>query len=416
MLLISEIILIIIILIFLTFLNFKIILICAIFVLFAFVFYFFTSKKIERFGLIRIENEKQKTQWVQQPLHGIKETIVHNKKDFFYKKYLNHETKSINILKKYFLFLDLPKITLEFFAILTFITIIFVFRNSELKSLIPTIATFGFASYRILPSINRIINSLQRINFSTKALNEVIKDFSMSSLKNENKNKIKFKKNILLKNINFKYKNNFVLKNLNLRIKKNTFIGICGKSGSGKTTLANVLLGLLSPSKGNIFVDANKIDKNNLRNFQNILSYVPQNVFLFNGSIQENISMENKNENVDKKKLNNVIKLSKLNEFIKNLRGKYKSKIGEDGINISGGQKQRIGIARALYRSPDIIILDEATNSLDKKTENEIIKYLKKLSNTKTVILISHNTEAIKHCDEIYELKNLKLSKKSNNY
>ena len=188
--------------------------------------------------------------------------------------------------------------------------------------------------------INRIINSLQRINFSTKALNEVIKDFSMSSLKNENKNKIKFKKNILLKNINFKYKNNFVLKNLNLRIKKNTFIGICGKSGSGKTTLANVLL--LSPSKGNIFVDANKIDKNNLRNFQNILSYVPQNVFLFNGSIQENISMENKNENVDKKKLNNVIKLSKLNEFIKNLRGKYKSKIGEDGINISGGQKQRI--------------------------------------------------------------------------
>ena len=238
----------------------------------------------------------------------------------------------------------------------------------------------------------------------------------MSSLKNENKNKIKFKKNILLKNINFKYKNNFVLKNLNLRIKKNTFIVICGKSGSGKTTLANVLLGLLSPSKGNIFVDANKIDKNNLRNFQNILSYVPQNVFLFNGSIQENISMENKNENVDKKKLNNVIKLSKLNEFIKNLRGKYKSKIGEDGINISGGQKQRIGIARALYRSPDIIILDESTNSLDKKTENEIIKYLKKLSNTKTVILISHNTEAIKHCDEIYELKNLKLSKKSNNY
>ena len=416
MLLISEITLIILILIFLTFLNFKIILICAIFVLFAFVFYFFTSKKIERFGLLRIENEKQKTQWVQQPLHGIKETIVHNKKDFFYKKYLNHETKSINILKKYFLFLDLPKITLEFFAILTFITIIFVFRNSELKSLIPTIATFGFASYRILPSINRIINSLQRINFSTKALNEVIKDFSMSSLKNENKNKIKFKKNILLKNINFKYKNNFVLKNLNLRIKKNTFIGICGKSGSGKTTLANVLLGLLSPSKGNIFVDANKIDKNNLRNFQNILSYVPQNVFLFNGSIQENISMENKNENVDKKKLNNVIKLSKLNEFIKNLRGKYKSKIGEDGINISGGQKQRIGIARALYRSPDIIILDESTNSLDKKTENEIIKYLKKLSNTKTVILISHNTEAIKHCDEIYELKNLKLSKKSNNY
>ena len=161
----------------------------------------------------------------------------------------------------------------------------------------------------------------------------------MSSLKNENKNKIKFKKNILLKNINFKYKNNFVLKNLNLRIKKNTFIGICGKSGSGKTTLANVLLGLLSPSKGNIFVDANKIDKNNLRNFQNILSYVPQNVFLFNGSIQENISMENKNENVDKKKLNNVIKLSKLNEFIKNLRGKYKSKIGEDD-NILEDKKQ----------------------------------------------------------------------------
>lgn len=416
MLLISDLTLIILILIFLTFLNFKIIIICTIFFLFAFIFYFITSAKIKKFGLIRIENEKQKTQWVQQPLNGIKETIVHNKNDFFYKKYLNHETKSINILKKYFLFLDLPKITLEFFAVFTFITIIFIFRNSELKSLIPTIATFGFASYRVLPSMNRIINSLQRINFSTKALNEVIKDFSISSFKNNNKNKIKFKKNIILRNINFKYKSNFVLKNLNLKIKKNTFIGICGKSGTGKTTLANVLLGLLAPSKGNIYVDTNKIVKNNLRNFQNILSYVPQNVFLFNGSIQENISMENKLENIDKKKLNNVIKLSKLNDFINSLHGNYKSKIGEDGINISGGQKQRIGIARALYRSPDIIILDESTNSLDKKTENEIIKYLKKLSLTKTIILISHNTEAIKYCDEIYELKNSKLMKKSNNY
>lgn len=413
MLLISEVTLIVLILIFLTFLNFKIILICLIFVFFALIFYQITSKKIKEFGLIRIQNEKQKTQWIQQPLYGIKETIVHNKKDFFYEKFLNHETKSINILKKYFLFLDLPKIILEFFAVLTFITIIFFFRNTELKSLIPTIATFGFASYRILPSINRIINSLQRINFSNRALNEVIKDFTLNTFKNNETSKIKFEKKIILKNINFKYKNKTVFKNLNLQIKKNTFIGICGKSGSGKTTLANVLLGLLSPNRGQILVDNTKIVKSNLRFFQNILSYVPQNVYLFNGSIQENISMEYKVEKIDRKKLKRVVKLSKLHDFVKSLKGNYHSKVGEDGINISGGQKQRIGIARALYRTPEIIILDESTNSLDKKTEAEIIKYLKKLSNEKTIILISHNTDAIKNCDKVYELVKFKLIKKN---
>ena len=227
---------------------------------------------------------------------------------------------------------------------------------------------------------------------------------------NRKKNKSFIFKNLKINNINFEYsnRNQTIFKNLSFEINKGDFIGIMGPSGAGKTSLINIIIGLLIPQSYNYFINDNEIDLEKI-NLINLFGYVPQKVFLLDDTIENNILFGKQSFSKDDKKLNYALNNSQLDQFIKQLPNKLDTVVGENGIQLSGGQIQRIGIARALYNSSQILILDESTNSLDKKNEESIINFLKELNMKITIILVSHKFDNLKHCNKIFKIENKKL-------
>ena len=273
----------------------------------------------------------------------------------------------------------------------------------------------------MLPSANRILYSLQSLKFSLANIERIHSDIE----KIDNKipkskilfsnNDINFLKEIELKKIFFNNKKNEYQKNifndLNLKLLKGEIIGLIGQTGSGKTTLVDLLLGLLPLSKGQILIDQKEIQLFENKSWQNIIGYVPQDVHLLNDSLKKNIAFGLEENEIDQHKLNKAIIASQLEKLVNNLgKSGVDTMVGERGGNLSGGQIQRIGIARALYNDPKILILDEATSSLDRLTERAILNEVYNNENNKTIIIISHNLEVLNRCNKIYKLLDGKLS------
>jgi len=214
---------------------------------------------------------------------------------------------------------------------------------------------------------------------------------------------------IELRNLSFSYGKKIILDNVNIELKKGEFIGLIGRTGTGKTTLVDMILGLLKPKNGKIII--NKIEETNFNALTKFIGYVPQDIYLADCSIMENIAFGEEENNIDIERVKKSLKLSQLDEFIESSSEDILSKVGDRGVRISGGQKQRIGIARALYRNPKIIIMDESTNSLDSLTEEKFINDVKSISKEIIVLFITHRTSALKFCDKIYKLENCKLTK-----
>tara|TARA_Y100000741_G_C18147731_1_gene515869 strand:+ start:128 stop:841 length:714 start_codon:yes stop_codon:yes gene_type:complete len=224
----------------------------------------------------------------------------------------------------------------------------------------------------------------------------------------ENYKKISFNQNLEFKNVFFNYSSSkSKLDNINLNIKKNTVIGIFGHSGSGKTTFVNLLSGLFHPSKGEILSDNTSIN-DNILDWQKKISYIPQDNYLLDASILENITFSVNDERINLDKINKIIEMVNLRNFLdKSLNG-LETQVGDKGIKLSGGQKQRIAIARALYKESEILIFDESTSSLDQETENSIIQDIYNIK-TKTIFIISHKFEILSKCDQIIELSDGKV-------
>jgi ATP-binding cassette subfamily C protein len=240
-------------------------------------------------------------------------------------------------------------------------------------------------------------------------LKELVDNNSEKKIENDKKETITFTKKISIKNIEFSYSGNktSILKNISIEINKGDKIGIVGKSGTGKTTLVSIILGLLKPSSGNITIDNNDIDFSK-HEWNNTAGYVPQEIFLLEDTIKNNITFGLKKESINLDLLDKICKDAQIKNFIESLPLKYDTMIGERGYNMSAGQKQRLGIARVLYRNPDLLILDEVTSSLDDETEKNFINDVFDKSKDKTIIFISHRLSALKKCDKIYDLSELK--------
>jgi ABC-type multidrug transport system fused ATPase/permease subunit len=277
------------------------------------------------------------------------------------------------------------------------------------------------ATFRLLPSINRILSSLQNIKYYKSSL-EIISNELVGASKNLNEKEIlvgeiDFKKSLELKHISFSYKdNNPILENIDLKINKGELIGIIGQSGAGKTTLINIIVGLLTQNSGKIFLDGNELSHDKINLWKCKIGYVPQDVYLIDDTIEKNIAFGIDADKINSQNIEKSISQSQLKSFINQLPNGINTIVGERGVQISGGQRQRIGIARALYNDAEFLVLDEATSSLDVETETEFINAVLSLKRNKTILIITHRLSTIENCDKIFKIDKGELKQTKNIY
>ncbi len=380
-----------------------------------FLIYKTIRKKAFNNGVILTKNNKEKYQIISEAFGGIKNVILSNTSLYFIDKF---NTKSFALAKAAALNINLmriPKFLIEFVAFgCVVILIVLLNLNSQgnFQTVIPQIAFFALAGYKLIPSFQQIYMNITNIKSNISALDSIDYDLQKSienkvTLKEKKENFNSFK-NLTLKDISFSFKERkkFKISNLNLNITANSIIGIAGQSGSGKSTIINLILGLLEPSKGNISIDGKKLDKQNIKSWQKNIGYVPQSIFLCEGTLKENIAFGIDQKNIDNKLIENAINLADLTDFVSTLPENLDTKLGERGVQLSGGQQQRVGIARALYHNPNILIFDEATSSLDENSEKNIMNAIDKFSRLKTIIIIAHRTNTLKKCDNIFIIDN----------
>ncbi|MCF6339860.1 MAG: ABC transporter ATP-binding protein [Sulfurimonas sp.] len=301
-----------------------------------------------------------------------------------------------------------PRLFLEAvgFGIIVFIIIYIVWKHeNDISSSLAIISMFVLALYRLMPSINRIMSSYNQILFNYKALDIIHNDLMYDSEKLGNE-EISLKKHIVIKNLKFEYeKDKQIIDDISLTIEKGSKIAFVGESGSGKSTLVDIIIGLYRPKSGKILSDDTTIDDSNVKAWRSKVGYIPQSVYLFDGTVGENVSFGSL---YDKNRLENCLKKARIYEFLKTKDGE-ETRVGEGGIMLSGGQKQRIAIARALYTNPEILLLDEATSALDDETEKKIMKEIYEISSDKTLIIIAHRLSTLDGCDKIYKLEKGKI-------
>jgi ATP-binding cassette, subfamily B, bacterial PglK len=381
-------------------------------------YYLYFKKKSLFFGSELAKSQKSKMKVLNESLFSIKEIILFKAKNFFSQKFQN-ESDHVSSLNYKMVFINrLPKIYFEIILLVIIISIIFysAYENKSTMTTISTLSIFLISSLKVMPSLNKILVALQSIKYSQASIESLKQDVDniqdqeilLSSQKNYLINN--FKK-IVYKDLSFRYPNNknYILKNINFEINPNEFIAVVGKTGEGKTTFINLLAGILQPTEGEVLVDDKKIINNN--NLINLIGYVPQSIFLYDDSIKKNIAFGVEEKDISTNRISDCIAQSQLSKFIKDLGNNYDFRIGENASWISGGQKQRVAIARALYNDPKILILDEPTSSLDKKTSEEVLQHLKNLSKNKTVIMITHKLENTSLFSKIFEVNNKKITK-----
>lgn len=285
----------------------------------------------------------------------------------------------------------------------------------DLGKFLPVLGLYALGVLKLKPAIFEIYKNLSAIKFGGSALDNVIKD--LKELPSENVNiqndneRLLLKESLCLENVNFSYDNSnkLALENININIKVNTTVGIIGTTGAGKSTLVDIILGLLTPNNGRIMIDNNILSDENIRQWQNSIGYVPQNIFLIDDTIASNIAFGVPKEQIDIEQVKQVSKMAKVYDFVTSLEKGFETEIGERGVRLSGGQRQRLGIARALYHNPELLVLDEATSALDNETEAEVMKAIDGMSGNKTIIMIAHRLSTVERCDMLIKIKNGKI-------
>tara|TARA_A100001011_G_C14276535_1_gene829506 strand:- start:217 stop:1923 length:1707 start_codon:yes stop_codon:yes gene_type:complete len=376
-------------------------------------FYKLSRGLLTKFGQKRLEANNSRFTAVSEAFGAIKDVKIGGLE----KIYIERFGEPAKNFSKYQALLGsialLPRYAIEiviFGGMLLFVLYL-MSTNSSFIGIVPIIALYAFAGYRLMPALQQIYLSVSNLRSVLPALNTVHND--LKNLKNISNSKqpketLPMNKNITLKNICYNYPNTSrtALKEINLTIPAKTTVGLVGATGSGKTTTIDIILGLLEAQKGTLEVDGKVIDKNNFRTWQNSIGYVPQQIYLADDTIEGNIAFGVEEKDIIQKDVESASKIANIHDFIINeLPKKYQSTVGERGIRLSGGQRQRIGIARALYNKPNILILDEGTSALDNETEKAVMEAVNKLSKDITIILIAHRLNTVKNCDIIFKLE-----------
>jgi len=385
-------------------------------------FYYLYKKILKDKGKILTDEIGKKNIIVEQGLGAIKETKILNRENYFIKIFSKINAKIEKISFFAYIISVSPRLFLEVAALssVASVAVFLTLMNRPSETIIPLISLLAVSAIRLIPGLNSITSSLTNIRFMQEPFDlivEVVKKLNLFNKQNLN-NKLeserrvnkKFNNNIKFKNVSYNYAGSEIkaVKDVNIEISKGTSVGIIGRSGAGKSTLVDIILGLLKPKSGQIIIDGENIEeKRNI--WQTQIGYVPQNIYLLDDTIKNNIIFGINEDDVDELLLAEVIEMAQLKNLVDSLPDNIHSFVGNRGAKLSGGERQRIGIARALYNKPKIMVLDEATSSLDIDNENKILNEIYQNKKDKTLIIISHRNNTVKYCDSIYVMENGKV-------
>jgi len=394
-----------------------------IFVTLSFFTFFFKYYKstFEKLGRLKIIHENKKLDDLQRSFYIIQNIKLDYLENFFYKRFkTNSEVSSKSSFYLQFTGeLAKPLIELLILLVVSFIIFIFyIYFNLPKSEIFLMISIFVIGMFRVLPSCNKVFHNLNSLRFHYLTIDiiysEIFINKPLKVVENFKKNNVfllTFEHLLELKDVNFSYSQSElkILNNVNIKINKNEITGIYGPSGSGKTTLLNLICCLLKPSSGKILLDDKPIE-NQYKLYQEKIGYVSQRVYLTDDSIINNVILGQEQSSFDYSLFEDVIKKSDLEDMIKNFPLGKDTLVGERGLKLSGGQQQRLGIARALYKKPEILILDEATGALDDESEKQILKTINSLKNKITIIIVTHKKSLIDFCDKKYKVDKGKVT------
>lgn len=381
------------------------------------------KKDLHKRGEYVRECRSNMSKWLLQSFGGIKQTKIMERDEFFVRKYDDEYAKFAHNHCIYQTFAYLPKPLMETLCIASVLIVVAwkLIRGVDSTYFISTISVFAVAAFRILPAFNRITGFISRIMFNYSGVNAVYHDLKeieelekeKNNSRKNNKMELAFNNEISIENVSFHYPGieEDVLANVNFTIPKNYSVAFVGPSGAGKTTMADIVLGILFPQNGKIKVDGQDIS-DNMSAWHSKLGYIPQDIYLIDDTIRNNIAFAVDEEDIDDERVLRAIEEAQLKEFIGTLEHGLDTMIGEKGVRLSGGQRQRIGIARALYSNPEILVLDEATSALDTETETAVMEAIESLAGKMTLIIIAHRLTTIRNCDIVYEIKDEKVTQK----
>ena len=348
---------------------------------------------------------------LQEGLGGIRDILIDSNQEFYCKLFIQADTPYRRAISDNNFISYAPRFVIETLGLVLISGLAYYLSQQKdgISVAIPMLGLLAMAAQRLMPAIQKIYSSVTSIKGSYYSVKDILYllDQPISSyIDQQQLSIVPFKKDIKLDNVWFRYnkKTPWILKEVNLTFNKGSRIGFVGETGRGKSTLLDLVMGLLSPTKGHLKIDSKIVSMNNIRLWQSHIAHVPQNIYLSDGTIEENIAFGIPADKIDAESVKKVAELANISKFIDSCAQGYKTFVGERGVRLSGGQRQRIGIARALYKSADVLIFDEATNALDVETESAIMESIEKLGKNLTIFIITHRVTTLKACDLIVEL------------
>ncbi|MES1932239.1 ABC transporter-like protein [Salinisphaera shabanensis T35B1] len=385
-----------------------------------------------RRSLLRIGNERmaantERFQSVSESFGSIKEVKVTGREDAFLQRYLPAAGEFATAMAKSQVLSQIPKFAIEGLAFgLVMAAMLFLLATgSGVGDALPVASAFVVAGYRLLPALQNVYQGITQWRFNQSVMDTLYQDLvdkggevtnaysahggsASSTADFSGHEKLRFEHEICLQGVSYRYPNAPAnsLNDIDVKISKNSFVALTGTTGAGKTTLADLILGLLEPSEGEISVDGTLLTPDNRRHWQANLGYVPQDIYLTDNSIAANIAYGIDSASIDLAAVERAARIANIHDFIVDkLPEGYETVVGERGVRLSGGQRQRIGIARALYHDPSVIVLDEATSALDNETERRIVDELDAMRGGRTLIVIAHRLTTVEKCHEVFLLR-----------
>ncbi|MFM8521509.1 MAG: ABC transporter ATP-binding protein, partial [Acidimicrobiaceae bacterium] len=373
-----------------------------------------TRRRIDNWGYRVDYHETKILQHLQEGFGGAKDVKILGRENEFLSQHEKHLGESIRINRIYNVILTLPRSFMEIITIvgLCLLVVSMVVRDRPLADIVPILGLFAAAAFRVMPSINRLLMATQTLIFNRSIIASVYRDFLLDTPEVNSAQRVEpFAKQLELKDVSFKYPSAATpsLQNVSLVVRRGEAVGFVGPSGAGKSTLVDVILGLFAPTSGVVSVDGSDVHQN-LRNWQNQIGYVPQAIYLTDDTLRRNVAFGLNDENIDDDLVREAIRLAQLEEFVATLPDGLQTVVGERGVRLSGGQRQRIGIARALYHKPSVLVLDEATSSLDTPTEHGVMQAVQALQGSKTVIIVAHRLSTVEYCDRLYRIEDSRIT------